>query len=141
MKIWIVSSLGCGNYSREETIQGLKLFAEILYPKYLGLFGQIFRKSCEVFRVYFVGLSAQILSLCIIGFALIVHLFYKKLSFSYILKEYIFGIGIWVLVVQNLGSSQHVSVVRGLANNLNRISVLVLYTVHTVSFDWFMSSL
>ena len=29
MKIWIVSSLGCGNYSRVETIQGRKLFVEI----------------------------------------------------------------------------------------------------------------
>ena len=31
MKTWIVSSLGCGNYSRVETHQGKKLFAEIRY--------------------------------------------------------------------------------------------------------------
>ena len=29
MKTWIVSSLGCGNYSREESIQGRKLYEEI----------------------------------------------------------------------------------------------------------------
>ena len=31
MKTWIVSYLGCRNYSRVETIQGRKLFAEIRY--------------------------------------------------------------------------------------------------------------
>ena len=31
MKTWIVFLLGCGNYSRVETVQGRKLFAEIRY--------------------------------------------------------------------------------------------------------------
>ena len=35
MKTWLVSSLGCGNYSRVETIQGRKLFREIRYFKEL----------------------------------------------------------------------------------------------------------
>ena len=37
METIIVSTLGCGNYSRLETIQGRKLFAEIRYPDYFAL--------------------------------------------------------------------------------------------------------
>ena len=31
MKTLILSSLGCGNYIREETVQGRKLFVEVRY--------------------------------------------------------------------------------------------------------------
>ena len=45
-------------------------------------------------------------------FALISHFIYKKLDFSYILKEYLFGFGVWDLPEKNLGFRHHVSVVR-----------------------------
>ena len=35
-KIWLLSSLGCGNYSKEETIQGRKLYEELRYITYFG---------------------------------------------------------------------------------------------------------
>jgi hypothetical protein len=40
--------------------------------------------------------------------------FCKKLRFSYILQDFLFGIGIWFWVVDDLGSSHQVSVVRAL---------------------------
>ena len=42
------------------------------------------------------------------------HFFSKKLMFSYILQDFLFGIGIWIWAVENLGSSHHASVVRNL---------------------------
>ena len=45
-------------------------------------------------------------------FALISHFFYKEIRFLYILKEYLFGFGVWVLAVNNFGSRHHASVVR-----------------------------
>ena len=35
------------------------------------------------------------------------------IRFSYILQDFLFGIGIWIWALDNLGSSHHVSVVRG----------------------------
>ena len=42
MKTWIVSSLGCWNYSRVEIIQGRKLFAEI---RYILIFKRVMNKN------------------------------------------------------------------------------------------------
>ena len=39
------------------------------------------------------------------------------MRFSYILHDFLIDFGIWFWVVENLGSSHHVSVVRVLENN------------------------
>ena len=41
-----------------------------------------------------------------------VKLFLQKLSFSYILKEHLFGFGVWDLATKNLGFRHHAFVVR-----------------------------
>ena len=82
--------------------------------KYLKYFGQSDRSAelvLRYFRVFWVELSAQILSLCICNFELLSHFFCKKLGFSYILQDFLFGIGIWIWAVENLRSIHHVSAV------------------------------
>ena len=63
------------------------------------------------FRVFWVVLSAEILSLCIPS----LWFFITKPFFLQIAKIFIpftgFGIGTWIWAVENLGSSHHVSVV------------------------------
>ena len=49
-------------------------------------------------------------------FALLIHFFCKKLRLSYILHNFIFGIGICFWAVENLESNHHVSVVCAHAN-------------------------
>ena len=79
--------------------------------KYIGRLGRSVEEDVRYFRVFFVVQSAQILSLCLIrDFALF--FFCKQLIFSYILQDFLFGIGIWFWAVENLGSSHHMSVVR-----------------------------
>ena len=45
---------------------------------------------------------------------LLSHFFWKKRRCSYVLQDFLFGIGIWFWAVKNLESSHHVSVVRAL---------------------------
>ena len=47
-------------------------------------------------------------------FELLCHFFCKTLRFSYI-QDFLFGIELWFFAVENLWSSHHVSVVRGLS--------------------------
>ena len=44
-------------------------------------------------------------------FTLLSHFSCKKLRFSYILQDFLFGIGIWIWAAENLRSSHHASVV------------------------------
>ena len=48
----------------------------------------------------------------VFDFALLSQFFCKKLKSSYILQDFLFGIGIWFWAVENLESSHHVSAVR-----------------------------
>ena len=59
-------------------------------------------------------ISFQILTLCIPSpwFFKISIFSCKKGRFSYILQDFLFGIGIWILVVEHLGPSHHASRVR-----------------------------
>ena len=47
-------------------------------------------------------------------FALLSHFSCKKLRFSYILQDFLFGIGIWIWAVEILRSSHYASIVRAL---------------------------
>jgi hypothetical protein len=51
MKTWIVSSLGCRNYSRVETIQGRKLFAEIQYVVQIIKYSEFMWVTCIFGRI------------------------------------------------------------------------------------------
>ena len=72
-------------------------------------------------------ISAQILSLSIHDFALLSHFFWKKLRFSYILQDFLFGSGVWIWAVENLRSSHHAFVVCGLLHDLHAKKSHALY--------------
>ena len=54
------------------------------------------------------------MSIVVGDYALLSHFFRKKLRFSYILQDFLFGIGIWIWVVESLRSSHHAFVVLSL---------------------------
>ena len=83
--------------------------------KIFWLIGQTGRISCEVFQdilgsTYLLKFCHCVSLVCI--FSLLKHYLCKKLRFSYILQDFLFGIGIGT--VENFRSSQHASVVRGI---------------------------
>ena len=87
------------------------------YPKYLDAdLGRSAKKTKGIWGIFCRIIRKNIVH----GVVLISHFFHKKLSFSYILKKYLFGFGIWVLAIKNLGSSHHASVVRGFTRMGNR---------------------
>ena len=59
-----------------------------------------------------VRLGNQMMLILVFDFALLSQFFCKKLKSSYILQDFLFGIGIWFWAVENLESSHHVSAVR-----------------------------
>ena len=55
MKTWILSSLGCGNYLREESIQGRKLFAVCSFCPTFAKAGYTFR----IFKLWLVKVNTR----------------------------------------------------------------------------------
>ena len=71
-------------------------------------------------------------------FALLSHFFCKRLRFSYILQDFLFGIGIWIWAVEKLRSSHHASVVCVGNNNVKNSRIIlqairVLYSGHSLA--------
>ena len=60
----------CGNYSREKTIQGLKLFAEIRYPKWIFPLGDFFHNPYYLCNIMWFVKTMHILHLLLIASAL-----------------------------------------------------------------------
>ena len=69
------------------------------------------------------------------NFALLRHILWKKLTFSYILRYFLFGIWIWFCAVENLGSSHHAFVVRAL-NYPWTIRFHTVFWLHNVRARW-----
>ena len=93
---------------------GLRTSNESLFSNIPNTYLSRLGRSQRYFRVFWVVLcTCSNFVTCVIlvsDFALLCHVFCKKLRFSYIWQDFLFGIGIWIWAVENLRSSHHVSV-------------------------------